>query len=691
MIRKRLSHVLAGVLLASLTALHGADAPTQKPNIIFILVDDLRWDELDYPFVKAPHIARLAREGARFNNAFVTTPLCSPSRASFLTGQYAHRHGITDNTDRSPRSHELATFPRLLHDAGYETAFVGKWHMGLDDRARPGMDYWVSVRGQGRYLDPEFNVNGERKQIAGYFTDILNGFATGFLKKPRTKPFLLYVSHKAVHPDLTQNADGSLSDPSAGKFIPAERHKTLYAGATIPHRPNHGRAPTDKPALLRPVANMPPLGATTGTDDETIRNRLRMLASVDEGLGDILKTLEDQNQLDNTLIVFTSDEGYFYGEHGLSVERRLAYEESIRIPLFMRWPKQIKPGATIDQFALNVDVAPTLLDIAGATIPSTMDGRSLLPLLRGDAAVVRSWRNSFLIEYWSDKVFPRVVSMGYQAVRTDRWKLIRYTELKGMDELYDLQSDPFETNNLASDPSARDALAKAQAELERLTNGPTFHLYTRVTEKTWPELRPFARPDDLFWGRAVEGVPAELRALTFSSYDGLTQRLQRDKASDYAALNLDGEYRDYDLALSNAKAIRALADRLNRDDPKLRARPLRFVAFYHMRILDAKPDIMRHPDVVFVGKGYWDATNLLATDGRRSAPHYVKLIRDAGREPGIVLGSSGRARRTPEEILDAIRVCLKPAGQGGLGVNHIGFYYDRDDAGALIETLRKTR
>jgi hypothetical protein len=158
----------------------------QRPNIIFILADDLRWDETDYPFVKVPNIQRIAREGVRFENAFVTTPLCSPSRASFLTGQYAHKHGITDNVDRSPRSHELATFPRSLHNAGYETAFIGKWHMGLDDNARPGIDHWVSVKGQGGYLDPEFNVNGERKKIAGYFTDILNNFANQFLKQPHT-------------------------------------------------------------------------------------------------------------------------------------------------------------------------------------------------------------------------------------------------------------------------------------------------------------------------------------------------------------------------------------------------------------------------------------------------------------------------------------------------------------------------
>jgi len=450
-------------VLAS-TELKGAGAPAH-PNILFILIDDLRWDEVDYPFVKAPHIQRLAREGVRFRNAFVTTPLCSPSRASFLTGQYAHTHGITDNVDRSPRSRELVTFPRLLHDAGYETAFVGKWHMGLDDNARPGLDHWVSVKGQGSYLDPEFNVNGERKKIPGYFTDLLNQFAVDFLKQKHPQPFLLYVAHKAVHPDLIQNADGSLSDPGAGNFIPADRHKNLYAHAPIPHRANYGKPPEGKPALLRQIAGLPPPGPKTVTDDETIRNRLRMLASVDEGLGEMLKTLEAQKQLDDTLIVFTSDEGYFYGEHGLSVERRLAYEESIRIPLFLRWPKQIPPGRTLDQFALSIDLAPTLLELGGAPVPKNLHGRSLAPLLRGGKI---PWRDSFLVEYFSDQVFPRVLKMGYQSVRTDRWKLIHYLDLGGMDELYNLHTDPFEMKNLIGTPGAQNAHEQLKAELARL-------------------------------------------------------------------------------------------------------------------------------------------------------------------------------------------------------------------------------
>ncbi|MDB6057128.1 MAG: betC 2, partial [Verrucomicrobiales bacterium] len=265
-------------------------------------------------------------------------------------------------------------------------------------------------------------------------------------------PFLLWVAHKAVHPDLQQAADGTLSDPSAGKFIPAERHKNLYSDKRIPRRPNFGVAPKDKPALARQIDSLPPLSDKTGTDDETIRNRLRMVTAVDEGVGRMLKVLEQTHQLDNTLFVFTSDEGYFYGEHGLSVERRLAYEESALIPLVMRYPKLIKPNSARDEMVLNIDIAPTMLDIGGAKIPRTIEGRSLVPLLQGKNV---PWRDSFLIEYWSDKVFPRVLNMGYKAVRTDRWKYIHYADLTGMDELYDLKNDPFEMTNVISTTEAR--------------------------------------------------------------------------------------------------------------------------------------------------------------------------------------------------------------------------------------------
>jgi N-acetylglucosamine-6-sulfatase len=444
--------------------LRAASLP-ERPDIIVILTDDLRWDEMRYPFVRVANIARIAREGAQFTNAFAATPLCSPNRASILTGQYAHRHGITDNTDRSPRSHQLSTFPRLLHDAGYETAFIGKWHMGVDDTARPGFDHWISVKGQGSYLDPEFQVNGTRQKVPGYFTDILNKFAIDYIQASHAKPYLLYISHKAVHPDLVQNADGSVSDPTAGKFIPAERHQRLYAGATIPHRPSYGKPAEGKPALMRPIPGVAPLGIKTVTDDETIRNRLRVLAAVDEGVGQILDALQKQGRLDRTLIVFTSDEGYFYGEHGLSVERRLAYEESIRVPLFVRWPGHIRSGLAIAEDTVSIDLAPTILELAGAPAAPGMHGRSLVPLLRGENV---PWRTSILVEHFSDTVFPRVAKMGYQCVRTPDWKYIRYVDLEGMDELYDLRADPYEMTNVIGRPEAAAARERMRGELDRL-------------------------------------------------------------------------------------------------------------------------------------------------------------------------------------------------------------------------------
>jgi arylsulfatase A-like enzyme len=452
------------LLVASILAAPAAGAAPRRPDIVVILLDDLRWDEISYPFVKVPSIERIGREGARFTNAFVTSPLCSPSRASFLTGQYAHKHGITDNTDRSARSHELVTFPRLLHDAGYETAFLGKWHMGVDDTPRPGFDHWVSVRGQGRYLDPDFNVNGKTVSRRGYFTDILDEYAAEFLRRPHEKPFLLYVSHKAVHPDVTQNADGSLTG-DANNFVPADRHRNLYAGAAIPHRPSYGQAPVGKPALLRRIGDLPPLGPGTVAGDETIRDRLRTLAAVDEGIGGIFAALQARGTLDDTLIVFTSDEGYFYGEHGLSVERRLAYEESARVPLLMRYPPLIAAGLVVDPLTLGLDIAPTLLALAGAPVPTSLHGRSLLPLLRGEKV---PWREDFLIEHFSDRVFPRMVGAGYQAVRTRGWKYVHYVELEGMDELYDLAADPYEMTNRMADPDARAALADLRSRRTRL-------------------------------------------------------------------------------------------------------------------------------------------------------------------------------------------------------------------------------
>ena len=456
-------------LLALLGAASAAAAQDRaKPNFIVILIDDLRWDELScagHPFIKTPHTDRIAREGLLCRNAFVVAPLCSPSRACFLTGLYPHTHGIIDNTNRSAQSHQLPTFPPLLQAAGYETGFIGKWHMGNDYKPRPGFDYWLSMPGQGKSIDPDLYEDGRLAKVPGYVTDIFNQRAVAFLRRPRNRPFLLYLAHKAIHPNLTQRDDGSLSDPAAEEFVPAQRHKTLYAEAAIVRRPNAADDLQGKPALTRRLEGVAPLATATGSGDEVVRNRARMLAAVDDGVGQIFQALQQSGQLDNTVLVFTSDEGYFYGEHHLSVERRLAYEESIRIPLLIRYPPLIKPGSTLEQMVLNIDLAPTLLELAGQSVPKTIHGRSLLPLLRGQAA---PWRNSFLVEYYSDTVFPRVRNMGYTAVRTERHKYIHYKELNGMDELYDLQADPYEMKNLIADPAAQSVLRQMQAELVKL-------------------------------------------------------------------------------------------------------------------------------------------------------------------------------------------------------------------------------
>jgi N-acetylglucosamine-6-sulfatase len=233
----------------------------------------------------------------------------------------------------------------------------------------------------------------------------------------------------------------------------------------MPRRPNAFKAPVDKPALMRRIGTLPPLGRETATTDDEIRGRLEMLLAVDDSLGRIMTALEKADALDNTVIVFTSDHGYFYGEHGLNEERRLAYEETIRIPLLIRYPPRIKGGSTASDLVLTIDLAPTVLALAGVTPPATIEGRSLLPILNGEP---RGWRKSFLVEYYSDTVFPRVLTMGYSAVRTERYKYIEYRELQNMNELYDLQADPYEERNLISAPAAAPILERLRKELAGL-------------------------------------------------------------------------------------------------------------------------------------------------------------------------------------------------------------------------------
>jgi N-acetylglucosamine-6-sulfatase len=452
-------------ILLMIVSVGEAVAQTQPPNIIFIITDDQRAEWLGvagHPTLKTPNIDRLAHEGAILNRFFVTTPLCSPSRASFLTGQYPHTHRVTNN-DRvglEVIGHSLMTFPRRLREGGYETAYIGKWHMGMDDSRRPGFDLWISFKGQGLYIDPVVNENGTRRQLDGYMTDYLNDKAVEFVRAPRSKPFLLYLSHKAVH----------------YPYLPAARHDSLYGDVAFEPPVLREEDLAGKPARRLDLGSKPwyelesivpePGQSRRGRGDDSgsiVRDQMRSLMSVDDGVGMLLEVLTETGQLDNTLIIFTSDNGYLLGEHGFFNDKRLAYEEAIRVPFVIRYPELVKPGTVIDALAINVDVAPTLLDVAGVEPVTPMHGRSLVPLFRDPG---NEWRTAILTEYFLEKVVPN--ARPWQSVRTDRWKYIRYTDLEGMDELYDLETDPQEIYNLINDPAAASILTAMQGELDSL-------------------------------------------------------------------------------------------------------------------------------------------------------------------------------------------------------------------------------
>ncbi len=432
----------------------------KRPNFLVILIDDLRYDEFGaggHPYMRTPHIDRLAHEGALFERAFHTTSICSPNRASIMTGQYASRHGIIDNVARGAMSHRLPNYHLELQKLGYETAHIGKWHMGNDGMPRPGYDYWVSYDGHGRIVNPRLCHGGKYVEHNGYITDIMNGLAVEWLEKKHAKPWSLFFAHKAVHPDAEQAADGTVSFGKLGGYIPAERHQSLYRDAIFPKKPNmlsYDEVVKQKPAWtevfkLRQQENARALlGAIHAGTQEEIRLRARMMASVDEGVGLILAVLEKKGELVNTCIVFLGDNGYFFGEHGLGPERRFAYEEGIRSPFLVRFPKLIKPGTRKKDLLICQDIAPTLIELAGGKPGPQIQGRSLLPLFSKKQA---KWRKAVLAEYWAEQAYPWLIGMTYKAIRTERYKLIHWVnrgQQGELDELYDLERDPFELKNL---------------------------------------------------------------------------------------------------------------------------------------------------------------------------------------------------------------------------------------------------
>ena len=452
----------------------------RRPNFIVILIDDLRFDEFGaggHPYMKTPNVDRIAHEGALFERAFHTTPICSPNRASILTGQYASRHGIIDNVARDAASHRLPNYHLELQRRGYETAHIGKWHMGNDGKPRPGYDLWVSFDGHGRLYDPRLNENGQYVQHTGYITDIMNAMAVDFVGRKHDRPWSLFFAHKAVHPDAEQAADGTFTIGEEGGYRAAERHKELYKGCVFPKKPNMmtpAEVVKQKPAwaeafdLKKTDRSQALLKAIHAGEQEEIRLRAAMMASVDEGVGMIFAALERTGQLDDTLILFLGDNGYFFGEHGLGPERRFAYEEGIRSPFIARYPERIKAGSRYRELVILQDIAPTLIQLAGGRPGPQIQGRSLLPLLAGKRA---GWRKSFLVEYWAENAMPWLVGMTYKAVRSERHKYIRWVNRSRdgeLDELYDLEKDPYEIRNVIHRPAYRAVRNQLRRELRRL-------------------------------------------------------------------------------------------------------------------------------------------------------------------------------------------------------------------------------
>jgi arylsulfatase A-like enzyme len=471
----------AGALAAS-PFVGGRAKRDTRPNIVVVVVDDMRFDEFGlggHPYLETPGVDALARRGTHFANAYHTTPLCSPNRACILTGQYASRHGIVDNTSRSYASHRLPTFARELQRASYDTAHVGKWHMGNDPTPRPGYSTWVSFAGQGHVADPELFEDGRLRRVPGYVTDLLSDRAVEFVSRKRAAPFMLYLGHKAIHPEIQQRDDGSVDVASSEGFVPAARHRGRYAGRKFPRRANYGPAASGAKPMLDAVLaekRSPSIrnafGAAVldeGVSDETIQQRAEMMLSVDEGIGRLVTALEERGVFENTLFVFMSDNGSFFGEHGLSIERRFPYEESVRCPLVVSHPARVDPGRGVSAFALSIDIAPTLLDAAGLAIPPGVQGRSLLPHLAGPPT---GGRDAFLIEYHGhENPFPWIANIDYRAVRFGRYKYIRWVRHDDAHELYDLEADPLERRNLADDPTSAPLVAQAREKLASLVLG----------------------------------------------------------------------------------------------------------------------------------------------------------------------------------------------------------------------------
>jgi N-acetylglucosamine-6-sulfatase len=428
--------------------------------VVVIFTDDQRWDALSgagHPFLKTPNLDRLAREGARFMNAFCTTSLCSPSRASMLSGLYAHAHGVLDNFTDFPDA--LPSYPKRLKEEGYETAYIGKWHMGeANDAPRPGFDFWMSHKGQGNYFDTAFNINGTREVLKGYYTRRVTEKAVEWLRKPRRKPFCLILGHKASH----------------GPFLPEPKYEKAFAATGIRRPATAADYGPGKPAWVKERVTTwhgidGPIYKACGFKDfeDFVRGYYATLLSVDDSVGEIYAALEESGVLDETLVVFTTDNGFLLGEHG-AVDKRAMWEESIRVPMIVRYPRLVRGPKLVHEMVLHIDLAPSILEICGARPLERVHGRSWKGLLEGRPG---PWREAWLYMYNYEKEFPYTPNV--RGIRTREWKYVHYPHGDGgpdrhLAELYNLRVDPLETQNLVNDPASAGKLAELRAEMARL-------------------------------------------------------------------------------------------------------------------------------------------------------------------------------------------------------------------------------
>ena len=480
----------------------------KKPNIIFIMSDDHAYQAISCysdKLIQTPNIDRLANEGVRFVNSFVTNSICAPSRAVLLTGKYSHINGIIDNREKFDGSQQ--TFPKLLQKAGYQTAMIGKWHLKSDPT---GFDYWNILPGQGQYYNPDFIEMGESKRIHGYVTDITTDIALNWLEhRDKSKPFCLLLHHKAPHRNwmpalkfLNEYRDRDLPIPEtfyddySTRCDAAREQEMRIADHTFPAFDL--KITTDKePKTDWEKGDKNLWQSTYGRLDEEqkrqwdaayepqneefrkkhlkgnllteykyqryIKDYLRCIKSVDENVGRVLDYLDKNGLAENTIVVYTSDQGFYLGEHGW-FDKRWMYEESLRMPLIIRYPQKVKPAVNDKDMVLNLDFAPTFLDFAGVPVPEDMQGRSLRPILEGKTP--SDWRQAIYYHYFE---YPgwHMVKRHY-GIRTHQYKLIHFYYDIDCWELYDLKKDPHELNNVYNDPAYADVVKQLKAELDRL-------------------------------------------------------------------------------------------------------------------------------------------------------------------------------------------------------------------------------